>query len=50
MEENISLKGVRKLLCSALSAASSSSVGGISGVLMTDQATDTMEQIAPTKN
>ena len=50
MAEAISLNGVNTFIFSAFKAASSASVGGISGVLKTDQTTVAMEQILPKKN
>ena len=47
--EPISLKGVNTFIFSAFNAASSSAVGGISGVLKTDHPTVAMEQILPRK-
>jgi hypothetical protein len=47
--EIISLKGSKNPRRFARSAASSASVGGISGVVETDHKTDPIEQIAPTK-
>ena len=45
------MNGVKKLLCSFsnFNFANSSSEGGFSGVLYTDQPTDAMEQNAPIK-
>jgi hypothetical protein len=49
MAENISIKGANNPPFSARKAASSSSVGGISGVVEVDQSTEVMEQIEPKK-